>query len=140
MLTAVIAAVLTVTTGGPLRCPCQFPQLVCETDRIAESLSADETLNCPCHSHHKSELPPSSEQGRAPAKPCEHGPGIDIAALVTNGERPTVYHDSFDGPELDSILDSHTSQNDQSNGRMLLDCPGRTSESDRLKYCHSFRC
>lgn len=140
MSAAVIAAVLSFATGGPLRCPCHFAQLVRGMDRNVDCRTADEDHGCPCHSHRESDKSPSHERGGVPVKPCEHGPGIDIAASVTTGDRRVVDHDSFDGPGLTSNVNARSSQADGLNGRMLLDCPDSPSESDQLKYCHSFRC
>lgn len=140
MVAAVIAAVLTVTTGGPLHCPCQFAPFVCGTDRIADCQTADEARSCPCHSHPESDSPQPPKRGGVPVKPCEHGPGIDFAASVTTGERPVVDQDSFDGPVWISNAIARTSQTVDSNGRTQIDGPFSPSESGRLKYCHSFRC
>ena len=137
MVAAVLAAVLSVATGGPLRCPCQLAQLVCGTERVAEARADAEHLGCPCRTHRDSESSQPSEYGRVPVKPCDHGPSIDFVASVA-GERSLGNDVSYGDPALD--VHARTVPIDRSFGPFLPVPPVSVAVSDRLKYCHSFLC
>lgn len=128
MSAAVLAAVLSVATGGPLRCPCQLAQLVWGSYCVADD-SDCERAECPCHSH--------EEPGqRDPGEPCHHGLGLEVVAVVnaSGGDN------SFDGPMPAPVSRAPQLIERNAVGFERFDCLDFRSISDRLLYCHSFRC
>ena len=140
---AILAAVMSVTTGGTLRCPCQFAAL-CERATSHERTSQVHTESpaehrCPCHAHQDSEPPcPAEEEPHEPVPSCPHGPGLDLATPTTVGERtgtdgePTVASLAESVPAILVALPTQPVTRSQ----LAVDC----SQSHRLRYSHSFRC
>ncbi len=95
ILAAIIAALMSVTTGGPLRCPCQLAKLGPPVGWPCQETAAQPpapTHQCGCKTH-------TTDERRAPADdrpgghppgdhaPCHHGPVADLAAPAA-AERP----------------------------------------------------
>lgn len=90
---AIIVAVMSVATGGPLRCPCQFAALFRTATCVPESASAARTAptpqpaaqhsGCGCKSHTAADEQPPEERQPAQPEPCKHGPGIDLVPPTT---------------------------------------------------------
>ena len=147
LVAAIIAAVMSVATGGPLRCPCQFAALFRNTPCTDQSAvrtvpttqpSAPHS-GCGCKTHTTDDEQPPAEHQPDQPEPCNHGPGIDLVApstvdrqsgdlgaegapfAATSGEflsyRALVRHDLAERP------------------------PGSdTSLPARLRFSHAFRC
>lgn len=141
---AIIVAVMSVTTGGPLRCPCQlaaFFRTGPQTCALPPAPKACQEKNCcPCHSH--DDAPTQEQESPKPspqAPPCPHGQGIDLAPPLTSLDREVggVEHGApavataplglFSvppgGPSVPVDPNAHS-----------------TPPPDHLRYCHSFRC
>lgn len=136
---AIIVAVMSVTTGGPFRCPCQlaalFKERACNTEATRPAPPVSEKHGCSCKHHSETERPAPSEPKPAPGVPCEHGPKIDLVPPFAGGDR-----------DLD---DSVFADPGRSHALPLTPVPPATSPdtpaplsspSDRLRYCHAFRC
>lgn len=139
-VTAVIAAILSVVTGGPLRCPCQVAALGRGAEHVAEFHAANEADDCPCHSHRKPCLPQSTEHKHAPCEPCRHGAAIDVLAPVVTGERLSGEREAVDRMPLVPGDCSQGSPGCGLDGMPLDNIPVSSSASDQLRYCHSFLC
>lgn len=151
---AIIVAVLSVLTGGPLRCPCRLVALF--ADRVPTVLTAQPTSvegepdrcggeRCSCKSHREPALPEqpperTPERLPAPGVPCQHCPNVDLVPPVTIGERLAGDRDPGDmtaAPHDAAPADPLTRRPDA----LPLAVPELTSSApDRLRYCHSFRC
>lgn len=91
----IIVAVMSVVTGGPLRCPCQFATMfravTCSTEstsavRIPQTpQSAADHSGCGCKAHMAADDQPPEERHPVQPEPCNHGPGtnIDLVAPTT---------------------------------------------------------
>lgn len=148
-LATIIAAVLSVTTGGPLRCPCQLvPQV---RVACAESVSVprpDESScsGCRCRGHHEEETPsrspadaPTQDRHESPQAPCPHGPGIDLAA-PPGGVEPG---DAQSGADQPAAIGGHTFDLALSAAccAAALRPPAPSSSTcQHLRFCHAFRC
>ena len=144
-LAAIIVAVMPVTTGGPLRCPCRLAALfkteprVCDASRPAED--RPEKRGCPCKSHGESKEPGPGEPKPAPGHPpCSHHLGIDLAPPLAGAER--VVHDRDPGnPAVAAVNDTCLFVPPLGTGvRLLSPGAGPSQLPDRLRYCHAFRC
>ena len=140
---AILAAFMSVTTVGTLRCPCQFAALFERTisrertSQVHAEVPAEH--RCPCHAHQDSEPPcPAEEDPHQPVPSCPHGPGLDLATPTTVGERTGT-----DGePPVASLAESVPAS--------LASLPSLvatrfhriydSSQSHRLRYSHSYRC
>ena len=143
LLATIIAVVMSVTTGGPLRCPCQLAALVRGTTCVAETVQVDpatfETHTCCCQSHREPEEPQPTEREPSPGEPCPHGPSVDLVLPTAGGERhagggglgdfPVAAHGAVEIPLYCGL-----------NLQLFVVCEPTSSKSDRLRYCHSFRC
>lgn len=144
LVATIIAAVMSVTTGGPLRCPCQLVPLlrpeaaVCETIRPIEGQTVERC--CGCKGHREPNSEPTAPRPSPDRPPCQHGPAIDLVPPAHPGERVTDGTDPTDpatpcGGDPASVSPV-----------LSLDTPLRvrlapfTSLPDRLRYCHAFRC
>lgn len=145
-LAAIFAAVMSVTTGGPLRCPCQLAKLCLPSERPCQDAPARPsapTHQCGCKAQ-------TGDERRAPADhrpgerspgdhtPCHHGPVADLAAPAA-GER--LAGDSTGdalsvSPSGFNLVARPTAV---SGGRAgwLESAP---SSQALLRYAHSFRC
>lgn len=97
---AILAMVMSVTTGGSLRCPCHVLTLLkgdarCVSDTPNPVSNPDEDECCPCKSHRKKEenKSPHSEKKSPCSPPCPHGSGIDLPPPYSSGERVAGDHD-----------------------------------------------
>lgn len=138
-LAAIIAALLSVTTGGPLRCPCRLAALTCSPVEAAPE-RADEA----CRSHKCGCKPLAEQDVRRPGpptsprpEPCEHGPGVDLLALSA-ADPQTDEADST--PHIvPGVL--HTASNVATVHVLLPGTCGRsTSPTSHFRYAHAFRC
>ena len=143
----ILAAIMSVTTGGTLHCPCQIQSLFpCSTSVSAIPNSQSEATakqSCSCSTHRDAQelSHPGHEPEPKPEGPtCPHGPSIDFVSPIIGGERNTGDRDSvglafhFDGLSLVSTrkvssLNSDTNQ--------LIH---HSSAFDLLRYCHAFHC
>lgn len=143
----ILAAIMSVTTGGTLRCPCQIQGLLpCSTSVFAISNSHSESTAkqlCSCSTHRDAqELSHSGHEPEPkPESPtCPHGPSIDFVTPIMGGERNTGDRDSaglafhFDclsrvSPRELNSLNSDTNQ-----------VKHRSSAFELLRFCHAFHC
>ncbi|MBX9582895.1 MAG: hypothetical protein K2X87_21515 [Gemmataceae bacterium] len=143
LVAAIIAAVMSVTTGGPLRCPCHLvARLRTEPAAVPVPQSAVERPAdrcCGCKTN-REPRPEPTDPRPAPHPPCPHGPGIDLVPPLATGERVVGGHGSGD-QAVTAPGDGH-------------DCPSAwgldpplpvpvavaASPHDQLRYCHAFRC
>ena len=148
LVAAIIAAVMSVATGGPLRCPCQLAALLRDTPCTDQSASAVRTLpttppsalhsGCGCKTHTTDdEQPPAEHQPDRP-EPCNHGPGIDLVA-------PSTVERQAGDSELGNPLSVPSGGAAASPCRVPDTSFVSSAEIDssppaRLRYCHSFRC
>lgn len=148
-LATIIAAVLSVTTGGPLRCPCLLvPQIRAACVETVAPPSGDDSSpsGCRCRAHQEAEVPPltppdSPHQGRhePPHAPCPHGPGIDLTAPPAGVEQG----ESQSGAEQPALVGAGTFA-------LVLSTLGYVAAShppapppatcQHLRFCHAFRC
>lgn len=151
MVAAMIAAVMSVATGGPLRCPCHFAALLRDTPCTAKSAPAVRALptapttarhlGCGCKSHKTADEPPTEGQPVRPAQPepCKHGPGIDLVV-------PTAVDRQSGDLGADDCTFGATSEGFPSCPALVRHgLTGRPVGSDSslpalLRYSHAFRC
>lgn len=145
---AILAAVMSVTTGGPLRCPCYLVALLNGGTAVAAP-PADcplptPTPCCPCKAHREADEPKSAEGSTPertphPSAPCNHGPGIDLVAPTASGERLAGESETGHGTLALSAERLDLSPSHADLVRTLLPDPPSSAHSP-LRYCHSFRC
>lgn len=147
-LATIIAAVLSVTTGGPLRCPCQFlPQVrAASAERVATPRAeVSSCRGCGCRAHQEKESPPPApadsppqERNETPHAPCPHGPGVDLTAPPGGVEMG----DSEAGTDQPVLV----SGGNYALTLSALDCvaphppSAPPSTCQHLRFCHAFRC
>src|SRR6188768_2021002 len=90
-VTAIVAAVLSVTTGGPLRCPCQYAALLRPTPvptKASPRAAEPPCRTCPCHAHQEPDSPaPAAPEPGPGHPPCPHGPGVDVTPPPAGSDR-----------------------------------------------------
>ena len=136
-LTAIVAAVLPVTTGGPLRCPCELAQLV----RPVAVVSADKSPcpSCPCHAHEEPDSPEPTDPRPVPGlPPCPHGPGVDLTPPPAASDR--AVDDPFGAAAADITHQHSGFEAGASTARFVLADATPSPPPDHLRYCHAFRC
>lgn len=144
----IIAAVLSVFTGGPLRCPCQlaalfesYPPTVLTPHAATQEDEAgrSEKHRCSCKTH-REPAPPEQpiEQKPTPGVPCQHCPGVDLVPPVATGERLASDRDLGDWSA--AFPDAAFPQTHRPDTLHPVTHLMTTSAPDRLRYCHSFRC
>ncbi len=137
-LTAIVAAVLSVTTGGALRCPCQLAPLfrpVAVATPDAPQPEKSPCRSCPCHAHEE----PDSREPVAPEPgpgrpPCPHGPGVDVTPPPAGSDRV--------GDDAATALE-HQALAPRPGAPVARLAPAGTTlppPPDHLRYCHAFRC
>lgn len=145
-LAAIFAVLMSVTTGGPLRCPCQLAKLCLPSGQPCQEAPAQPPASppkCGCKAHpaEKQRTPADNRPGeRSPGDhaPCHHGPAADLAAPAA-GERPAG--DST-GDALTANLSGFTlSARPTAVGHGRAEGPvSAPSPQALLRYAHSFRC
>lgn len=139
---AILAAVMSVTTGGTLCCPCQFAAL-CERTisherAIQVHTEAPAEHRCPCHAHQDSEPPCPAEEQHQPVPSCPHGPGLDLATPTTFGERTSTDGEfqvaSFE--DMAPVFSVSLPTLSVAKSLFALD----SSQPHRLRDSYSFRC
>ncbi len=138
-LAAIIAAVLSVTTGGPLRCPCRLATLTTAPAKATSEERGDSGCShqCGCKSHAGKDVdrqaPPSSPR----PEPCDHGPGIDLLAFTAVDRQA----DDAGGTQLVVPGVARTGSELARKHALVPDPSGRsTSPTSHLRYAHAFRC
>lgn len=143
---AILAMLMAVTTGGPLRCPCQIwallkSEAVESQQCIALPTVEDDEACCSCKSHHiKHDNKPPEPEKRSPRHlPCKHGPAIDIAPPISHAEGVGEHHD------LAAAVDLSVESAIPPIVRLLAPSGCAPSEPlasplHALKYCFAFRC
>lgn len=146
VVAAILAMVMSVATGGPLRCPCQVLTLLkgdapCVSHPPIPAFASDDDECCSCKSHHQKHesKSPNPEKKSPPMPPCQHGPGIDLPPPGSSAERLAGDH------ELEAAVGLGCESSIPVIAR-LLDL-SRVEPSDpfasplhALKYCFAFRC
>ena len=140
---AILATVMSVTTGGPLRCPCHLLALLrTGPSTVVAPPAAEQEASggCGCRVHREPQPEPTDQRPRPHRPPCPHGPGVDLLPPLSTGERVVGGHDSGDpvvtlpghgyAPTTASSYDSAVSAH----------VTPAASPPDRLRYCHAFRC
>ena len=150
---AIIAAVLSVLTGGPLRCPCQLAAHFADYAHAASIVLTPRPSSvegkpghrggerCSCKTHRGPALPGQpTERPPAPGVPCQHCPNVDLALAVTLGERLAGDRDPSDMTAA-PLEAAQTVPLTCPPDALSLAVPQLTSAApDRLRFCHSFRC
>lgn len=144
----IVAAVLTVFTGGPLRCPCQVAALLRDHTPAPPTRPptppADEASRCGCCSckAHRDAADPkqSAEREPAPGNPCPHCPNIYLVLPVTNAERLPGDHDHGDWTAGPFDATPAVPLTRHPHAVFLPVSDSHRPAPDRLRYCHSFRC
>lgn len=146
---AIIAAILSVFAGGPLRCPCQLAAVFESrppTTRSHQTAPTDnEAVRCGCR-HSSCQTQKESvgqaqptEQQHAPQVPCEHRPGVDLVLPGGGGERASG--ERATGEVTAAPFEcAHALSVPQPATQLPVPRHLTTSAPDRLRYCHSFRC
>ena len=145
-LAAIFAVFMSVTTGGPLRCPCQLTKLCLPTGQPGQEVPAQPpapTQKCGCNAHSTDEQRTPADnrpEDRSPGdrSPCHHGPAADLAAPAS-GERLAG---DFTGNALPLSSSGFTPAIHPAAVRgcragWLESAP---SSQALLRYTHSFRC
>lgn len=140
VLTAIVAAVLSVTTGGPLRCPCRLAELIRPTPPATVH---DDTVpvsrSCPCHRHAEPDASERQCPERAPERvPCPHGPAFVLTPPPAGAERV-----GDDSPADEGVaLGEHAAFRVVCNRTAALTAAASTHPPpvDHLRYSHAFRC
>lgn len=144
VVATIIAAVMSVTTGGPLRCPCHLLALL-RTEpavaRTAQPLVERPTGDCCGCKSHREPQPEPTDPRPAPHHPaCPHGPGIDLVPPLATGERVTGGHESGTSAVM-ALGDSHAYLLAWGyESPRPMPAAFAASPPDRLRYCHAFRC
>lgn len=140
----ILAAVMSIATGGPLHCPCQFAttlERIADATGVLYSTTASSDRHC-CSSkkHHGSKRPAPAAPEPAPGSPPCSCPTLDLASPLATGERAGADRqlgeadvaDIGEGGLTPSTLRVHTP----------LSLPPNiiAATPDELRYCHSFRC
>lgn len=144
---AILAAVMSVTTGGPLRCPCYLVALLKGTTVTAppaEFPLPTPAPGCSCKSHREADEPKPGEENTPektphPSAPCNHGPGVDLVAPTASGERPTGGDETGQSTLAFSVERLDLSPSHAGAVRAIVPDPPSSNHSP-LRYCHSFRC
>lgn len=145
-LAAIFATLMSVTTGGPLRCPCQLAKLCLPSERPCQAAPAEPaapTHQCGCKAEttNARRAPADHRPGkRSPGDhtPCQHGPVTDLAAPAagerltgdSTGDALTVTPSSF-------TLVTRPTAVMVGRAGWLESAP---SSQALLRYVHSFRC
>ena len=95
---ALLAMVMSVTTGGPLRCPCRVAALLHTSTCPAKAeprAASPEKHRCHCQTHRGQPESKPKEPNRTPQPPCEHSTAVDVisptaAERVAGDEEPEV--------------------------------------------------
>ena len=139
VLTAIVAAVLSVTTGGPLRCPCQLAKVARPAAPATVCDDAPGCRSCPCHRNAE----PVSLQGQCPEPapervPCPHGPALDLTPPPAGVERVGDDSPAFDGGAFGEHPAARLVCNQAAGSRATT--PAYPPPVDHLRYSHAFRC
>lgn len=147
---AIIVAVMSVVTGGPLRCPCQLAVLFnnrlptappLQATRLTAETERCSTKHCPCKSHQPPVDPEQpAERTPVPGAPCGHCPNFDLGLPVGNGDRLQTDRDTGDFTSAPFARDTHVFLTACLDTPVTAIDPIDSSAPDRLRYCHSFRC
>lgn len=142
-LAAIVAAVMSVTTGGPLRCPCQVTAFVrssaCESASGQTKPAADQPQKCGCKAHAAAEAPPPAEETPPTPEPCKHGRGIDLVAPAAGSDRQAGASEHA-GVSLVVSTETLGSLAVRRGSSLPHGTHGtHTTLLSRLRYSHSFR-
>lgn len=141
---AIIAAVMSVTTGGPLRCPCHLIALLqpeCCAAPVAQPAAERPVEHCcGCKAHRAPQPEPTDPQPSPHRPPCPHVPGIDLVPPHAPGERAASGHELGD-PAVMALGGGHVSASARaSDSPPPVPVTLAASPPDRLRYSHAFRC
>lgn len=141
-LVAILVGFMSVTTGGPLRCPCQLAGVVKHSAAPSKRVTTEPPLKhppCGCKAHATKDDRPAEEKSPTPSEPCKHGPTLDLAVPVTGGERQ---HGGVDGGCGDAPLVGPPSADWPLCKTSSVPAPpgATTSPAAFLRYAHAFRC
>lgn len=136
-LAAIIAAVLSVTTGGPLRCPCRLATLASTPAPPERPVDSGRSHQCGCKSHAGKDVDRPAPPASPRPEPCDHGPGIDLLACTAVDRQA----DDSGGNQLIVPAVAHTGSELAGKHALAPDPSGRsTSPTAHLRYAHAFRC
>lgn len=141
VLTAIVAAVLSVTTGGSLRCPCQLAQVFRPAAAVAPVALADKSpcRSCPCHSHEEPESPaPTAPQPGPRCPACPHCLSLDLTPPPAGGDRGV--DDQLGDAAADLDLPRTGPVGGATAARVVRTDGAHPPPPDHLRYCHAFRC
>ena len=147
---AIIVAVMSVFTGGPLRCPCHLAVLFTkrpptaqpfQVTRLPSNAERCSTHRCPCKTHRSPTGPEQpGEPAPVPGAPCGHCPNFDLGLPAVNGDRLQTDRDTGDFTSAPFSRDAHVFLTTCLDTLLNASDPITSSAPDRLRYCHSFRC
>ena len=138
VVAAILAMVMSVTTGGPLRCPCQVLTLLKGDSPSTSSLpTPDDDDCCSCKSHLKKHENKSPDPEKK-LPPCQHGPEIDLPP-PSNADSLVEGHDLAVAGDLncESLIPSNAPFRDASR---VASRNHHAPPLQVLKYCFAFRC
>ena len=146
---AIIAAVMSVMTGGQLRCPCQFVSLRSDLPNTAELSPASRdscTVSFPsrdrcrgCGAHRDADCPSPVKKRPIHHEPCGHSLGVDLAPFAAADRLSNL-----EGSEVGSVATTSCALLP-----LLIRVPPSfevkpfgpdSAPLTRLRYAHSFRC
>lgn len=141
-LVAILAAVMAVTTGGPLRCPCHIAALLrANSAARAVQSPAEKPIErrCGCKAHGEPQPGPTTPRPSPDHPPCQHGPGLDLAPPLAACER---VGGGFDWGDPAAVTDNAGRISAAWGVHPHLPVPVTLAASppDPLRYCHAFRC
>lgn len=139
---AIFVAVMSVATGGPLRCPCQVKAMfegMTSLAAVPKPKSEKAPRHpCTCHAHQQEEQHGPNEPRPEPNCPtCPHGPGVDLVPPVAAGER-TAGERSF-GETTFGYASVSLAATTISLRRSPAFIEPNSSPPEQLRYCHAFR-
>jgi hypothetical protein len=147
LVAAIIAAVMSVATGGPLRCPCQFAALFrntpCTDQSAVRTLPTTQPSDlhscCGCKTQTTDDEPPPAEHQPDQPEPCSHGPGIDLVAPSTVDRQSGDL--GAEGAPFAATSGAFLSLRALVRHDLAERPPGSdTSLHARLRFSHAFRC
>lgn len=143
-LTAIVVAVMSVTTGGPLRCPCQLAALCRAETRFGLATRTvphqPESRCCSCESHAALGLPgPVEPKPPSNSPPCEHHPVIALAVLHAGAERVLDDRNPGDSTEAHGGNSDHVVSAHAANVAVHSATERSLPPCKHLRYSHAFR-
>jgi hypothetical protein len=140
-LTAILVAILSVTTSGPLRCPCHlasfFNAPVCESLAKFDREATDCLQSCGCR-HNEPDEAPSHDKTPSPQS-CPCGPAIDLEPPLVAADR-VPNGDECDRCVYEPLLDLIPDRMFAATRWTIAEAITVECSLSQFRYAHSFRC